>query len=1113
MTLFKEIDYIPFHGEQIKLFSKDKSKLSTLSLDIIDTILNKRVTIILAQGPLNITPFISCLYALLGTDKNVNNVIIGLPKLNFSNKYKEYTAEYFSLLYRKYINSVVSDPFFFYKDIFWCKGKINEENNELFDLIVEKYPVHGDNNYRIDYEKAITKKLLDENYNKIPKIVLIPIQHSIPSNILELKNIQFKEKNYNIKDFNPKMIILESINERHFQFGHLINLINKSKILDIKLILHFSWPYLRGLDDFLSNRVLKNNSDVEIFHFGKRFCLESKNKYSKPPEMAISLSLEGNLWNSVYYPENSKKSNISLFILVNQQNTQSKSFKSLIDSYSTIDEQLQDIRYCVKTEKIINYLTKNILFFPTIIDSFLIPSEIKVGPIFDENEGYRYVPIQDYVKINIDTDSNSFYLFQSLCFNIESCTDISRQLRGLRTYSGINKKTLLQIYFIEEIQKVATNIKLLENTKCINEKINIIIPKLHPYFENRKNNFESIKYFLDSFFLLLNCINFPKIIQSNNKIFLKVGTNQVLIFEENSFKNPSQEKIFELISQEKKYPIEISLTKEFNCWMLTVTLEILFPYIKIEDFEKFNSQNKYCKGIDIYLLKIYPDGKYYEMWMSDFSSTGKNFSNSLDYLIKYATKDNNSSSTHQIQLNIEFDSLTDISNSTYEKISHSRLLMPGPIPFQTMSNGELLISQGYDAFLLPFEEIVFFAYPGKNLLRISRQIQLYKDIFSENPTKISTLDLMYSIQQMNKSSRYEFPKIPSIDDFALKNNVYGDSFLDSAVRNELLNNLEDSGDDIEEILTLKEIWSRIGIDKSMNSYGDTKIKSDVSTAQREQINFRIKFIDNTEDNISFACGTLIRKKNGEDYILIQVDDLNIGDEILFIESVERESIDNFLLRDFVQEKGISLETIFEPFFCLRIFYETLNSVKYLGDYPRDKMKKIYWLNETQNNILFKTIQSLFQMCNFADLDILLQDENNIFNKILSSHNLIQIFTRGRKQITYDKLFKIAQIIGITLSIGTFKQYCTFAINEHQHYYFQNEKNLLALGYLIGHQRIIENYQLINSQGREVGTILQIIGRSIARVTRGVSDPFNEMDASIEGKIKRCSIISIILPTN
>ena len=64
-----------------------------------------------------------------------------------------------------------------------------------------------------------TESLDTGYYNKSPKIVLIPIEYSIPSNISEVNKIQFKETNYNIKNFNPVMIILESINERHFQLN------------------------------------------------------------------------------------------------------------------------------------------------------------------------------------------------------------------------------------------------------------------------------------------------------------------------------------------------------------------------------------------------------------------------------------------------------------------------------------------------------------------------------------------------------------------------------------------------------------------------------------------------------------------------------------------------------------------------------------------------------------------------------------------------------------------------------------------------------------------------------------------------------------------------------
>ena len=878
MIHFKEIDYIPKLGQQFELYSKDKSNFSTLSLDLIDVILKKRVSLIFSQGPLNITPFISCFYAAI----NNNNVLIGLSKHTFQDKYKEYTSEYFSLLYRKILDSSITNPFFFYKDILWCKGKIDEENNELFDLIVEKYPVHGKSAYRDAYEKAITEKLHSGHYNKSPKIVLIPIEYSIPSNITEVSKIQFKDTTYNIKNFVPGLIILESINERHFQFDHLKYLIKKTGDLKLKLVLHFSWPYLRGLNNFLSDPDIKNNSEIEIFHFGKRFCLESKNKFQKPPKFALPLSLEGDLWDTVYYPENANKSNISIFVLPNQQDSQSISLKSLISSYSTVDNRLRDIRDSVNFENIVDNFTKNILIFPTIIDSFLVPSEIKVRSYIDRIKAIRYITIQEYLKFKIAEDSHSFQSFQSLCSDIESCKDISRELRGLRTYSAMNKKTLLQLYLIEEIQKAVKKIELFQIGENTNEEISIIIPKLHPFFETRKNNFESLEFFFQSFPFLLNHINRPNIIKKSNKIVIKAGTEEIIIFGETSIKLPSRERIREIIDGEKKYPLEVSLTKEPGFLEISVTLKIQIPYIRIEEFDKDYCQREYCKGLDIYRVKITPEGQYLETYLSDFSNEGKPYSNSLSYLIKYVTTTNTTSKTHQVHINIDLIDLSSICHSSQEKIIRSRLLMPGPIPFQTISNGELFISQGYDALLLPFKEIVFFAYPGKNLQRIAKQFELYKEIFAEKATRISNVDLLYSIEHMNKSKRYEFPQKPSIEDSMPQNMAEGDTIFDTAVRSELLNESRASEDEKEEIITLKEIWTRIGRKKLMSSIEYAKTSYGISPIQREQIILKIKFDDGSEDTISFISGMLIRKRSGEDFILTLISNLSLI--IIFIVS-------------------------------------------------------------------------------------------------------------------------------------------------------------------------------------------------------------------------------------
>ena len=124
-----------------------------------------------------------------------------------------------------------------------------------------------------------------------------------------------------------------------------------------------------------------------------------------------------------------------------------------------MDSRLQNIRDSVKFESIADNFTKNILIFPTIVDSFLLPSEIKVRSYVDRIKAVRYVTIQDFLKFKTEDDSHSFQSFQSLCSDIESCKDISREFRGLRTHSALNKKTLLQIYLIEEIQKAAKKIR------------------------------------------------------------------------------------------------------------------------------------------------------------------------------------------------------------------------------------------------------------------------------------------------------------------------------------------------------------------------------------------------------------------------------------------------------------------------------------------------------------------------------------------------------------------------------------------------------------------------------------------------------------------------------
>lgn len=77
------LEYIDENNKQVIVIKENNENLSPISLSILDSIINKKVTIIFSQGPLNLTPIISCLFAYL---KN-QDVLIGIPKSLFKDVY------------------------------------------------------------------------------------------------------------------------------------------------------------------------------------------------------------------------------------------------------------------------------------------------------------------------------------------------------------------------------------------------------------------------------------------------------------------------------------------------------------------------------------------------------------------------------------------------------------------------------------------------------------------------------------------------------------------------------------------------------------------------------------------------------------------------------------------------------------------------------------------------------------------------------------------------------------------------------------------------------------------------------------------------------------------
>ena len=94
------------------------------------------------------------------------------------------------------------------------------------------------------------------------------------------------------------------------------------------------------------------------------------------------------------------------------------------------------------------------------------------------------------------------------------------------------------------------------------------------------------------------------------------------------------------------------------------------------------------------------------------------------------------------------------------------------------------------------------------------------------------------------------------------------------------------------------------------------------------------------------------------WIQVPIEDLIPGDQIFYIGTEEKETVDNYLLNDFFSERDSSLERILEPLTALSTFYTVISNIpvdtesdpEYL--YNKSNMGRLHWLNEDERYVLF-----------------------------------------------------------------------------------------------------------------------------------------------------------------
>jgi len=1090
MKKLHSIEYISGADQEIIIDEKEHNKLSPISLSILDSILDKKVTILFSQGPLNLTPIISCIFVF----QKRRDVLVGIPKRLFKEAYEKYTKIYFSLLYRCKIDSIPSDSSkYFYYDMFWCKGKIDEEANELTNLDIETHPRHGTSQFKKKYDLYVRDRLTSGRFQGIPKIVSIPIEGVPPIGMVGEKEIKFEKVGYKLNKFDPKLIIYESVNERKYNFDTIIKLIKEIEKSDRKLVLHFSWPYLKGLSNFLTK--IQDNENIAVFHLGKRFCIESQkeNNFKKPPSNIVQLSLEGDLWDSIYYPRN----NFLSFKIILPAQTNSKNISlSDIESYDwPFDERIKDIREHLRYESI-GHVEDNILKFPPVIDTFLCPSDIKMRLLLKKENSWTSLPLKESVSIKANENSHAVRAFSGLCSDLEQYRDLSYELRGLSTNSTVTKKTLLQAFFIEKISKLDRI-----------DSDSVIIANLHPYLMTQSSFAESLNYLFKSIENLINYLKLPKILNKENVVYVEKEL-------------PNGEKLKEMIWNGVLLEDKIKNIKRLLSDHITgvdiyskkdkiviIIIKINLPYEYLEFDQQSSTINKKCsRGIVIYKAVIKDDGSFCEYKISNIKFETKP-KNSIVKVELECRNDRINKENVEKEIEIKYLELPKIQALPRELITNSELLIPGPIPFHTISEEDILISHGYDALLFPFKEIIFFAYPGTNFKQLLKQIKLYNDLVSGDQNSISQRDLAFSRSYTKSTRRFNLPPKPSLDNLTEKNlesDTPIDTPIDTSFREGLLDDSHADKDEREEIKTLRDIWNNIRKKQSSHLPASKSLFS----WSKEQIYLCVEFETGMKETLSFPAGTLIRKNYGNEYLFLSVEELSEGDQIIYIQTDERDSIENYLLKTIFSGDEMTLEDILEPLTALKLFYETLGSLDFRSEYNETKMKKLHWLSSNQKENLFNLLRVLLNQNSYDSQEVSNFLNNSIWNGLVTPEKLIEIFREGKRTLTYGKLYNLSKELGLKYEESSFKAFCSTAINEQTHYSFRDENNLLVLGKLIGHQGIIDNYQVINEKGSKIRTFLQQVGHSIRRVANGRGDPLNEMDAAIEGKMRKGKVVKM-----
>lgn len=1013
-----------------------KSILGPVSDSIIENSIKGNIVLIFSQGNLQLTPLIASLFIESESD---GDVIIGIPTTKYDALNKIYYNNFFSL--------TKGDTNFIYKDALWCSiRKKREDNNKTAENDddkttfmlngVQTKPKYGKLKYKKDIENSLTEELKDGSINKKKFILTFRLDTGFENLGLDNTALLIENKDYKLRPIEPKLIILESVNDTMYNLNPIIPFIDYLIKNKIGAVIHFSWPYVNGLGNlFHSINKLEEREKVKIFHLGKRFSFEIRDfvtnsilkstdsnslllAFQEHPALK-QFSLEGKKWEDYYHLNTHKLENV-FFCSPIDSIVSINNLNDFLTTPSEIDIRIEETKEDLNGYGLPRNLY-NILKFMPFVDSFVPPTSLKYNSIAADGT---------YSKRDI----------------LEIISDSKKNIQGDGVYALNSKADII---------------------RSISETLN-----LSDYIHGIKTPLINTKYSSIVSFLL--------------KSFFGVDNVNIIICDYNL-----------------KFGFRKYMSEYINMLFTYIKKHLPFGYDKLpkNDFILFSSLNN--------LIEAKLEGS--EIIQFDYEQK-----NPSKFIVTLYTNFNNTRYSEK-KITIDLESMQHLYNNiNYYDYTNTILLLPGPLPIIRFDTEVPVLSEGIDLYLRPFHRIITFVNPGRNYNKAREQVTTIESfLFGDKSNNIAKKDLEISYILNNSLNEKMEPSFTMFNTTKESNinkpdrNIDIEDSLNNVITEEFLENEKNS--DISEYKSLKEMWESIS----------TKKEHTKETVNSENpgdlLNILVRFEKTgIEEVISIRRGTYIRLiDNGEDELTL-VEDLKPGQRIAYMESDSKDSLDNYLIKEYSGYLGITLEEVLEPFKCLSIFYQTISNIKFSESYQLEKMRPLYWLNEKERIELYENIQYLTRSnnINISDAENIKAHFKNstVWNFVseLEDKALIRFknhFTH-KIELNINDLYYLATCFGFKLEKVSFRPLLKDLSDNKNKYFFRDENNLRAISLLIHYNRIIENYEDLTDAGKNILKLLQQIGKSLNRVVSNKKKALNEMDLLIEQKVMVCTVLGL-----